>query len=999
MTFSFKRYATLAFLLTLMFSVMPRLSPAQGSPEYPSFLDETGRKWVDSVYSALPLHQRIAQLLMIRANSTVDSAEIRRVTDWIQRYNLGGICFFKGGPKRQAILTNHYQSMARTPMLISMDAEWGLGMRLDSTISFARQMTLGAIQDETLIGQYGLEIARQLRRLGVHISFSPVADINNNPANPVINVRSFGEDKNAVSRKAILYMKGLKQGGIMSVAKHFPGHGDTDTDSHLDLPFIDHTAVTLNTLDLVPFRKLIRAGLDGIMIAHLFVPALDTTSNLPSSLSPVIVDTLLRKKLGFQGVVFTDALDMKGASNFAPPGKLEVAALVAGNDVLLLPESVDSAIAHIQATVDSGIISQSLLEERCRKILSLKYRMGLTKKQMVDLAGLEMELNSTRAEVFNSALYENAITLLKNENGLIPLAFPDTLKLASVTIGYEQETLFQTRLSTYFPIDHYYLPREPGNHQIDSIFANLIPYDLVIVSVNNTHPSPARNFGISQKAIQLVDSLIRFRPVILNLFSLPYAIALFRNVSEAKAIIISYQDNRTVYDMAAQLIAGGITSRGRTPVSISERFPMHSGVSSSPPTRLKNALPEEEGLAASTLARVDSIAVDGIRQGAYPGCQVVIALEGKLIYNKAFGHHDYSKAVPVNTNDIYDLASITKVAATTLAVMKLTDEKLIDPGKPLSRYLPLLHGSNKNRMTIEEVMTHQAGLIPWIPFYLSTLRDGLPDTSVYSSTLKERFPFRVANELYIRKDYPSHLLDSIVRSPLLPKKTYKYSDLGFVLLQQTVERIAGTSLDQYVNSIFCSPMGLPTMGFRPLDRFPLSRIVPTESDTVFRHCLVHGDVHDPLAAMFGGVAGHAGLFSNAADLAAMFQMLLNDGKYGGRQFLDSTTIREFTSRKFDSNRRGLGFDKPQPKGEEGPACDKASPNSYGHSGFTGTFVWADPDRQLVIVFLSNRVHPNADDNKLTKLGIRTRIQEVVYDALEMKNLQLQKSRHQLNTTY
>ncbi|MBK7174551.1 MAG: serine hydrolase [Bacteroidales bacterium] len=978
MRFILSRFFIVSFTIFLLF-------PTKGISQVLSGTSGEGEKcnqWVDSVYQHMTDEQRIAQLLMIRVNSTIDSIEIRQVANWIRSYNLGGICFFKGGPVRQAILTNYYQSLAITPLLVSMDAEWGLGMRLDSTMSFARQMTLGAMPDDAVMEQYGVEIAAQLHRMGVHISFSPVADINNNPNNPVINVRSFGEDKNLVARRAISYMKGLQKGGVQSVAKHFPGHGDTDTDSHLALPFIDHTAITIDTLDLFPFKKLIQAGVDGIMVAHLFIPALDTSVNLPSSLSPVIVKDLLRDKLGFKGLIYTDALDMKGAAQFAPPGKLEVRAILAGNDVLLLPEQIDSVIANIKMALDSGIIAPSILADRCKRILEQKYRLGLISPQRVKVDNLVQDLNSPASVYFNSSLYAEALTLLKNEGGLLPLSMPDTLKIASVTIGYRSETLFDKRLSSYGPVDHFNISKDLTKEQAFKILPELEKYNLLIVSVNNTHPSPARQFGFTATTIALVDTLIKKYPSILNLFSLPYSLQAFNNAEMAKAIIISYQDNVYSYDMAAQMIFGGIASKGRSPVTISDEYPLGSGIASTPANRLKFTMPEELGITTASMAAVDSIVMEGIRKKAYPGCQVLVAKEGKIIYSKSFGYHDYSEKQEVVDSDLYDLASITKVASTTLAVMKLHDDGLIDPRKPLSRYLPFIERSNKNKITIKEVMTHQAGLQAWIPFYKQTLVNGGPDTLLYSKTMDDTHPVRVAENLYIQGNYPSKMVDSIVHSPLLAKKVYVYSDLGFILLQKTVERLAGSTLDQFMDSRFYKPMGLPTMGYLPRTHHSLNSIIPTENDTLFRKQLIHGDVHDPAAAMMGGVAGHAGLFGNATDLAAIFQMLLQNGKYGGRTYLDSATIAEFTGKQFANNRRGLGFDKPQPPGEEGPACRDASPRSFGHTGFTGTYVWADPDEQLIIVFLSNRVNPDAEDNKLVKLGIRTRIQQAVYNSIK-----------------
>jgi len=968
--------------------------------------DATEKQWVDSVYNALSTQQRIGQLFMLRANSDIDSAEIKQLSRLINDYNIGGLCFFKGGPVRQAILTNYYQRLAQTPLLISMDAEWGLGMRLDSTISFARQMTLAAMRNEQLISDFGLAVARQLQRLGVHISFSPVADINSNPANPVINIRSFGEHREDVTRKSILYMKALQKGGIITVAKHFPGHGDTDTDSHYALPVIQHSAATLDSLDIYPFRRLVNDGLDGVMVGHLFVPALDSAKNIPSSLSALIVDTLLRNRMNFKGLVFTDALDMKGVSGSDKPGFVELRALQAGNDVLLLSVSVARAVEVISTALDSGYYSQEELALHCKRILAYKYRAGLNRYRAIEIANLYSDLNTTADRNLNSKLYSNAITVLTNNtlpnsgNPVIPVVELDTLKIASLVIGYNNIRLFQDRINDYAKADHYTLPRNADKNEVLQVFKALQNYNLVIIGINNTNPSPSRNFGISDVTSSLVDSLLVSKSCILSLFTLPYSVNLFKNHLLAKAIIVAYQDNNDVYDAVAQVIFGANAANGQLPVTVNKNFPAHAGLSTAKTDRLRYSSLDEQGFRPADFARIDSIVLAGIEKRAYPGCQVLIARNGDVVYRKAFGNSDYIHNQRVKNDDLFDLASVTKVAATTLAVMKLYDQGLVNLDEPLSKTLKYLENSNKNRITIREVMTHQAGLVAWIPFYLKTLKNGYPDSTLYRPVASAEFPFRVAEKMYLRKDYQQKILDSIVKSPLSGKKEYKYSDLGFILMQQYVEKVSGKSLDQFVDEQFYKPLGLHTLTFHPRDKFPLSRILPTENDTLFRHQLVQGDVHDPAAALLGGVAGHAGLFGTSGDMAVLLQMLIQNGTYGGKQYLKPGTVALFTHRQFKGNRRGLGFDKPQLfPSDPGPACEEASANSFGHTGFTGTYIWADSDIDLLIVFLSNRVNPDAEPNRLVLLGTRTLIQETLYRALN-KNLHpsQQLKRKPVNTT-
>ena len=975
-----KIYYSITYFCLFIITFLPGIADAQNTSARMNDNLQAGQ-WVDSVYSALTPQERIGQLMMIRVKSTGDSTEYRDVANLIRQYNLGGLCFFQGGPVRQAMLTNYYQSLAKTPVFISMDAEWGLGMRLDSTISFARAMTLGAIQDTALVAECGYQVGLQLKRMGVHIDFAPVADINSNPANPIINIRSFGENVDNVIIKSLSFNRGLRK-SVLTVAKHFPGHGDTDTDSHLALPVMQHSLETLEQLDMKPFKAL-EPHVDGVMVGHLYVPALDSTSGLPASLSPVIVDSILHKQMNFKGLVFTDALDMRGVADYAGPGDAEVKALLAGSDILLLPQSVPQAVKAIQTDIDSGEIAPSMLEERCKRVLRAKYDFGLRSKDatFVKTENLAADLNNPEAELLNSRLYENSITLLANFDNIIPLQHPNVLKIACLTVGTELPGAFEDRVDSYIRADHFYCPREPDKLRVRELLQQLKPYQLVIVDVRNTHPSPSKGFGISDNAALLVDSVMAAMPVILDVFSIPYSIGRFRNVKSARAVLISYQDNPVAHDISAQLIFGAVGAKGQIPVTASPDFALNAGLKSESNLRLRYSLPEAAGLSTAKLALVDSIATEGLRADAYPGCQVLIARNGTVIYRKSFGYHDYYKQQKVKNADIYDLASITKVAATTISVMRLYDQGLIDINKPLSKYLPALQHTNKHGILIRDIMAHQGRLKEWIPFYRKTLKNSLPDSAYYRKDRSDQFNVQVADSMFLRSDYPSRIIDSIIRSDLLTKKEYKYSDLGFILLGKTIETITKQKLEDYVMQNFYKPLNI-NMGYLPLERFSLQQITPTENDTVFRHQLIHGHVHDQAAAMFGGVAGHAGLFGNANDLAVLFQMLLQKGEYAGRTYIDSSTVRLFTTQQFEGNRRGLGFDKPQlDRNADGPACPSASGQSFGHTGFTGTYVWADPEQQLIIVFLSNRINPDAENTKLAQLGIRTRIQQAVYNAI------------------
>ena len=941
-------------------------------------------RWVESVYNALTINERIAQLFIIRAYSNRNERYNDRMTDLIRRYNVGGVCFFQGTPSAQVELTNRWQQAVKIPLIVAIDAEWGLGMRLNGAYNFPFLMTLGACGDNMLVYEMASAIARDCKRMGIHMNLAPVVDVNNNPNNPVINFRSFGENPYKVARKGVMYVNGLQDHGVVATAKHFPGHGDTDSDSHLTLPLVNHSKYRMEAIELFPFQEVINNGVKGIMIAHLYVPSYDNTPNLPTTLSPRIVNELLKNDMRFQGFVITDALDMSGVTRYYSPGEIEVKALLAGNDILLLPQDISTAITAIRRAVDKSIIPIELIERKCKEILRLKFDLGLDLVAPIDRNNLSRELNPISSNVITNKIYKSAVTLVKNDNNLIPLTQLQHHKIASVSIGTTTQTPFQKRLDWHAPITCFQVSKQASSSQLFQLRKKLKAYDLVILGIHNNNLYPANSFGIPDKVFNFINKLSQNQRTILAIFGNPYILNSLKSTSSPGAILVTYQDQPEAEEVAAEVIVGGIGSRGHLPVTTTS-FPAGTGIETDK-IRLEFVIPEEIGVSSKELESIDSLAIEGITSEAYPGCQVLFAKEGKVFYNKAFGHPRYNDPTLVRPSDIYDIASLTKVAATTLAVMKLYEQGAIHPGHQLSHYLPELRGTNKEEITIREMMAHQAGLEPWIPFYIMTLKDSLyPDPEIYSPVKSSRFPIRVSNDLYIKQTYYDSIFNWIIQSELRPDKEYKYSDLGFYLLMKLVERTTNLPFQIYLEENFYRPLGLTTLGFHPRERFPLSRIIPTEYDTSFRQQVVHGDVHDPGAAMLGGVSGHAGLFSDAFDLAVIFQMLLNDGQYGGKQYLLPSTIQEFTRIQFpeDENRRGMAFDKPLLEYEpDGPTCEAASPVSFGHSGFTGVYVWADPANELVYVFLSNRVFPDAMNSKISEMNIRTKIHQQMYEVLK-----------------
>jgi beta-glucosidase-like glycosyl hydrolase/CubicO group peptidase (beta-lactamase class C family) len=971
MTMNFSKY--LSTLLIFLIS---------GQLLYSQQTDSREEHWVDSVLNSLTREEMIAQLMIVRANNP-DQPYFDVIGKYIREYNIGGVTFFGGKPGAQALQTNAWQAIAKTPLFISIDGEWGPAMRLDSTLAFPYQMTLGAIDNDTLIYRMGLEVAKQCKALGIQFNFAPVVDINSNPSNPVIHMRSFGEDRQDVARKGIMYMKGMQDGGLLVTAKHFPGHGDTDTDSHSTLPLIPHSKERLDSVETYPFRALIQAGLDGIMIAHLNIPALEKTPGTASTLSYSIVTDYLRNELGFQGLIVTDALDMKGVTLNNAPGEIELEAFKAGNDILLLSGNVPLAISRISKAVAAGEISEDDLKSRCRRVLTYKYKAGLADWKPVDTEQLAPALNSVASELTARLLFEEAVTLLKNDEGLLPLTRLDTLNIASVAIGYGKVTPFQERLQYYAPVDNFALKKDPTDADISSLLYQLKSYNLVIISLQNTGIWGGSPYGISQQALKFLRQCVSAKQVVLDLFATPYALKLVEDIA-MEALVLSYQDHPLMQDMSAQAIFGGIPYRGTLPVTASSGFALGTGIQTEA-TRLKYILPEEIGIEQAWLYPIDSIVSECIRKRVFPGCEVWAAKDGKVFYMESFGWHTYEKTRPVGTFDIYDLASLTKVAATTISIMKLEEEGKIDIDRKMQDYLPYLQNTSKGQMIIRELMAHQARLKPWIPFYKYTLKDEKPDTALYRSKPSESFPTRVAENLYLVNGYRKVIYDSIISSKFLPTNSYKYSDLGFYLLPDVIENVSGEGIDVFTEKLFYSPLGLSTTGFSPRNRFSLDRITPTEDDLIYRKQLVHGDVHDPGAAMLGGVSGHAGLFSNANDLGILSQMLIQGGSYAGEKYLDAATVTEYTSQQFplNDNRRGVGFDRPLPEyNDEGPCCRGASQLSYGHTGFTGTYIWIDPAAGLTYIFLSNRVHPDAENNKLSNLRIRPKIHQVFYDAIK-----------------
>lgn len=942
--------------------------------------DKKCMAWVDSVYLKLTPEERIGQFFMLAAYTGGKDSNMPKVIAQIQKGNAGGVIFFKGNPRAQVDWTNQLQATAKVGAFVAIDGEWGLSMRIDSTTVFPRQMTLGAISnaDNHLIYAMGKEIGRQCRRMGIHINFAPSVDVNNNPNNPVINERSFGEDKFRVALKGLEYAQGMQDEGVLACAKHFPGHGDVNVDSHYDLPQINKSIAGFDSTEFFPFKILFENNVGSVMVAHLNTPALDTTKGSITSVSKRIATEWLKDSLQFKGLVFSDALNMKGVAKQYKPGTVDSMAFVSGIDILVFSEDPEKGIQKIKTAVDSGAIAATELEARVKKVLAFKYKLGLDKPQFINTQNLTNELNPIYAEKVRTELFERAITFAANKDNLLPLVHHDFSRTASLSIGGNGFSMFQKHSSLFANLTLFTQTDEKDEVNFKTLLETLSRYNLVIVDLHGMVRSATREYNVSAATQKFIQELAKRTKVVLTVFGNPYSL---KNFETVPWVVCAYEDNETTNLAAANALFGAQKVNGRLPVTSCKTFPVGTGVQSDTIYRLKISSPISVNMNPAKLNRLDEVVDKAIRAKAFPGCQLIVAKSGQVIWHKAYGAKSYLATEPVSTTDIYDLASITKVAATTLAVMKLYEQKKIDLERTVGHYLHLDDSATIKKIKLKDVLLHEAGLKPFFMFWKETVNENW--LKYYRKNVEKGFELQVADSMFIRNDYADTMWHIMAHSPVAAKPKYEYSDLDFYILQKVVENITGQSLDEYMAKNFYQPMGLTTMGYQPSSRFAKAKLIPTENDTLFRKQMIQGYVHDQGAAMYGGVAGHAGLFSNAFDLAGLFQMLLNNGVYNGQRVLDSSTITFFASRQSKISRRGLGFDKPEPDfSKPSPCYDNVPLTVFGHTGFTGTCVWSDPTNQLTYIFLSNRIHPSTENNALVKMGVRTELQEVIYKALE-----------------
>jgi len=925
------------------------------------------KKWIKHQFNQLSLEQKIAQLMIIRAHSNWDVKKLDTLSELIKKYNVGGLCFFQGGPVREALQTNYYQSITKTPLLITMDAEWGVGMRLDSVEIFPRQLSLGSISSDHLVYQMGAAVAAQCKRLGIQINYAPVVDINNNPGNPVINERSFGQNKERVIQHSIAYMKGMQDNGIMATAKHFPGHGDVSIDSHVDIPVINKSMDQLTEMELAPFKALIDAGIESVMVAHLSVPAIDNRPKYATSLSSNAVHDLLKRDLGFKGITVTDALDMQAISNYFPQGEANVQALLAGNDMLCLPGDIGASIEKIKLAIKEKRITKKDIYQRVKKILAAKYKYGLHNFQPIDTTNIIADLNKSVA-VLKSQMAAQSLSFVKPSPQASMVL---QKKTAYIALNLEKPNLLTKSLTEKYGFQIFYINAKDSS-ALETVKKEVTKFDQVIVGLHNYNRKPANHFEIPAPFIQFLNEAHPTNWFHL-IFGNPYAVGEFKKIQN---ILFAYEDNAFTQEAALRWIEGKIQATGELPVTVSEDLPFGTG------SHLLESSTSSITSNAPNLSFIDTMVQEAIDKKAMPGCQILVAKNNKIIFNKAYGYTAGEGSATVSLDTYYDLSSLTKVSATTVSIMKLVEQGKVDINKTIGDYLPWVIGNPKASITLKDLLLHQAGLYPYIKFYEALLSP----TGDYLDGLITKIPDNSHHRMitpskYLIDSWEDSIKNKILRSPVTAAGKYVYSDNDFIFLGLIIEQVTGMSLQDYATQQFYAPLEMQSTGFLPLTKTAIHNIAASEVDNYYRHELIQGTVHDEGASVMGGIAGHAGLFSNASDLAKLYLMLLNKGTWNGKNYFNQSTIDLFTAYNTDNSRRGLGFDKPEKNNANAKdpyPCVSASPSTFGHTGFTGTCVWADPEKELLFIFLSNRVYPTRDNKAFSESNIRAKIQDALY---------------------
>ena len=957
------------------------------------------RAWADSVYATLTERQRVAQLMCPKVVTARGANTLAQVRSLVKNEGVGALLFTEGTAAEHAEAINLAQELARVPVLITADGEWGPAMRVSDIASFPRNMALGAISNDSLIYDYGRETARQCLALGMTVNFAPVADVNSNPRNPVIGSRAFGDDPDNVTRKVCAYSRGLEDGGMQSVAKHFPGHGDTESDSHKTLPYVGRSMEQLEQVELVPFRGYVNSGLSGVMVGHISVPAIDK-SGIATSLSPKTYD-LLRKKLGFQGLIYTDAMGMKGAVD--PKGRNNaLMALRAGADVIEC-SNAHTDIAAIMAALKSGKLKRSVIEDRCKRVLAYKYALGLTRPYTVDAGQARAIGNDATADAVNRNLVAASMTCLVNRDNLLPLRDLDERSIAVVCLGKPADNAFPAYCRRYARCTVF---NAPNGALTAAQLKQIKKYNTVIIGAFNHKAATKTAF----------DTLAKLPGAVGVLFNGPLRDTSFLSPStKCQAVIEAYDNTALAGEYAAQAVFGGIRTDGRTPVAIPGIAESGDGIVL-PKTRLGYTTPAARGYGAWLTDSIDSICNDIIARGGTPGIQVVVAKGNDIIVDGAYGKLD-KNGPEVNNETMYDLASVSKALGTLPGIMMAVDSGYMDIDTPISQYIPGMRRDDKKDLLVKEFLFHETGMPPAISPYdivfdtttfkgrlIKPKKDAdhptwiMPDAwghkdaklrkDLVSTVRTETFDRPIARGMWGSQATTDTLMNIIYGQKLRANKNYRYSCLNFCLLKDAEERATGVPHDKWADTRLWEPLGAWSITYNPADNgFDVSNIAPTEVDTYLRRQHLQGYVHDETAAFLGGVSGNAGLFANAGDLAKICRMWLNGGTYGGDTLMSPGVVKLFTTTKSPTCHRGLGFDKPNTERPEwSSTIEEAGPQVYGHTGYTGPVFWVDPKNDIIFIFLTNRVNPTRDSKIFNASGVRGKLFRQVLRALAPEDM-------------
>jgi beta-N-acetylhexosaminidase len=937
-----------------------------------SFSQSAKKHWVDSVYQEMNANQRIGQLFMIPVGPTPDDQAVHEIENRIKSHEVGGLIFGSTNPLLQVNLINHFQSISDTPLLIALESDMSA---LDSILAFPAPAILGAVRNDTLVYQIGSDLAQQLKAIGVNLF------IGLNPAvlekGSTNKFSSFGEDPDNVTRKSLALMRGLQDNGVLVSTTAFPLKNVNVLTVEDEVPVIDAQADSLQRL---PYAALVAQNLaaisgdsEGFSFNVTENESVQKTGFSAKALASAHIGAWVRKNLQFTGLSLVDSRKLHTGSPKEKPGDADYFAFQMGDDLILYPEDLPAATRKIKKTARKSSAYEDQLEHSVLRILEAKFDAGLWQKELVSPDNLMKRLSSPDFLVTKQKASEASVTILNDHRGSIPVKILETKSFGFLASRPEdQQSIFFEYLKKYVNVSFYNI-KDNDTQLAKKLARHTI---LIVPLFHDTQPD------VTESIKKLMTALPESVEIIYCDFGSP---ALEASTGQLKTAITAYVDTPETQRIMPQIIFGALPANGVLPFSISASFHAGIGLQTKPLDRLSYSLPEDAKMQSATLARIDSIANEAIRIHATPGCQVWVARKGKVIYEKSFGTLTYEDKKPVTSETIYDLASVTKVMATLQTAMFMEERGVIDLHRKVSYYLPELKKSNKKDITILDMLTHQSGLVPFIPMYPQTVKDTTFLPIYYSRKRDQRYPLQVASNLYASMALRDSVWSWVVKSKLNEKPvrtpySYKYSDLGFLILQHLAEHLLNQPLDEFMQQNYYEPLGAYTTGFNPLNRFTNQNIAPTEDDKIYRKSFVSGTVHDERAAMMGGVAGHAGLFSNANDLGKMGQMLLQEGGYGGIQYYKPETVSLFTAKRFKPSRRGIGWDKPVQSDPNSPASLFASPKTFGHTGFTGTCIWIDPEFDLVFIFLSNRVYPDRN-NKLSNANIRTRIQDVIYQSI------------------